>query len=704
MVTLVHLRTPDSSSSPTSVLVAVSEGTGGARIVHWGRRLSSEPDADVLRPAVAPSEIDAGMSLDLLPSLEAGWAGRPGIRMRRDGRAVWTRLIVASFDASSDGSRLVLQQDDPIAGVSVTSMLELSKHGLLLITHTVRNDGAIDLEIGDVAVVLPVPQRARELLDLTGRWCREAAPQRHLLPQGLWLRSSRHGRPGHDSPSLFAVGTPGFGFRHGEVWASHLGWSGNQDAWAERRPSAHTVLGAAEVLDPGEVILASGQVYETPTTYAAYSAVGMDGVSAAFHGWLRARPAHPSSPRPVVVNAWEAVGFDHDLGDLTRVADDGARAGAELFMLDDGWFRGRVDDTAGLGDWAVDLARWPDGLAPLADHVHGLGMKFGLWFEPEMVNENSDLARAHPEWIARLGPALPPRWRHQQTVDLTHPAAWQQVFESIDAVITASGVDYLKWDQNRDPMVAFPRGQTLAVYRMMDALKAAHSGLEIESCSAGGARIDLGVLAHADRVWPTDTNDALERENLQGWIQVILPPELVGTQIGQARAIHTTGRTHDLGYRAATAFFGHLGFEWGAEKSTDGSDDSPSLARLIALYKRHRTLIHSGTRVRADLPDDAYRLHGVISPSRDDALYLVTAVTTSENELPGSAPLIGLDPDARYRVSVVQEVSACVMQRRAPAWIGQGVVTTGELLAELGLPLPAVNPEQALLLRVERSR
>ncbi|WP_294178733.1 alpha-galactosidase [uncultured Schumannella sp.] len=703
MVTVVHLRTPDRAPAPASVLIAVpDDGTGGARIVHWGRRLASAPDVEALVPAVAPSEIDAGMSLDLFPSLEAGWPGRPGIRMRRGARAVWARLSVVGFEVSSDDSRLSLRHGDPAAGVHVTSTLELSEHGLLLASHAVHNNGTTDLEIEDVATVLPVPPRAREMLDLTGRWCREAAPQRHGLPQGLWLRSSRHGRPGHDNPVLFAIGTPGFGFRSGEVWAAHLGWSGNQETWAERRPSAHTVLGAAEMLEPGEVVLAPGETHETPTTYAAYSADGMDGISAAFHGWLRARPQHPTSPRPVVVNAWEAVGFAHELETLTRVADDGARAGAELFMLDDGWFRGRVDDTAGLGDWVVDPVRWPDGLTPLADHVHGLGMSFGLWFEPEMVNEDSDLARAHPEWIARLGPDLPPRWRHQQTLDLTHPDAWQHVFTCIDAVVTANGVNYLKWDQNRDPMLVSPRGQTLAVYRMMDALKTAHPGLEIESCSAGGARLDLGVLAHADRVWPTDTNDALERENLQGWLQVILPPELVGTQIGQARATHTTGRTHDLAYRAATAFFGHLGFEWGAETSADGTDESTTLARLIGLYKRHRALIHSGTRVHADLFDDAYRLHGVVSASQDEALYLVTASATSENELPGSAQLIGLDPAAHYRVSAIQAVQTSVMQRRAPAWTNGDIVTTGELLSVLGLPLPAINPEQTLLLRVER--
>jgi len=218
-----------------------------------------------------------------------------------------------------------------------------------------------------------------------------AAPQRHPLPLGAFVPEARHGRTGHDAPLLLAAGVTGFGNRHDQVWALHLGWSGDSTIWAERIPDRHAVLAAAEPLGPGELVLPPGATYATPVTYAASSARGLGGLGDAFHRFLRARPGHPRSPRPVVLNTWEAVYFDRDLDRLLDLAETAARIGVERFVLDDGWFHARRDDTAGLGDWVVDPDVRPAGLTPLIDRVTGLGMQFGLWVEPEMVNLDSDL-------------------------------------------------------------------------------------------------------------------------------------------------------------------------------------------------------------------------------------------------------------------------------------------------------------------------
>ena len=260
-------------------------------------------------------------------------------------------------------------------------------------------------------------------------------------------------------------------------------------------------------------------------------------------------------PRPVVLNTWEAVYFDHRLDRLTALADTAAELGVERFVLDDGWFRHRRDDTAGLGDWYVDEDVWPDGLHPLVNHVRGLGMEFGLWVEPEMVNPDSDLARAHPEWVREAPP-----WRNQQVLDIAQPDAYAYLLERLDALVSEYAIDFLKWDHNRD-LVGGAHAQTLAAYRLLDELRERHPALEIESCSSGGSRVDLGILARTDRVWASDTNDALERQAIQRWTQLLLPPELVGSHVGPPRA-HTTGRTHDLSFRVATALFGHFGIEW----------------------------------------------------------------------------------------------------------------------------------------------
>ena len=200
-----------------------------------------------------------------------------------------------------------------------------------------------------------------------------------------------------------AVGTEGFGNRHGQVWAGHFAWSGDQESFVDTVADGRTVLGAQELLGAGELVLAPGESYATPAYYAAYSDHGLDGISEAFYAWFRARGNHPATPRPVVLNVWEAVYFNHDLGVLTELAQQAAELGVERFVLDDGWFRHRRSDNAGLGDWYVDQDIWPQGLHPLIEAVASRGMQFGLWVEPEMLNIDSDVARAHPEWISGRG-------------------------------------------------------------------------------------------------------------------------------------------------------------------------------------------------------------------------------------------------------------------------------------------------------------
>jgi alpha-galactosidase len=604
-----------------------------------------------------------------------------------------------------DGNALTIVARDEQAQLTVTLRLELADSGLLRLRSSLRNDGTSPYDIQQIGAVLPLPDRAVELLDLTGRWLRERHPQRHPFVSGTFARESRHGRTGHDATLVLAAGTAGFANRSGEVWAVHLGWSGDSVHWAERGPALTASLGTAELLAPGEVALAAGEEHRTPWTYAAYSAAGLDGIAAAFHGWLRSRPSHPVRPRPVVLNTWEAVYFDHDLDRLTRLADLAARLGVERFVLDDGWFRGRRDDTRGLGDWYVDDAVWPNGLTPLIDHVRGLGMDFGLWVEPEMVNPDSDLARAHPEWVlGRPGRSAP--WRHQEVLDLTAPAAWEHMLARLDALLTENRIDYLKWDHNRDLVDAVDavgrpavHRQTEAVYRLLDALRARHPEVEIESCSSGGGRVDLGILQRTDRVWASDTNDALERQTIQRWTGLLLPPELIGAHVGPPAA-HTTGRSLGLGLRMATALFGSFGVEW------DISAASPEELRVLAdgveTYKRLRALLHTGRVVNADLPDPSARLHGVVSTDGTHAVFAYVQLTTSAREVPAMTQLPGLDPGRTYLVRpLVMGVAARGVAARRPPWWDSGELRlSGRALGAVGVRLPVVNPAEALLLEV----
>jgi alpha-galactosidase len=568
----------------------------------------------------------------------------------------------------------------------------------------VRNDGPGPFVLGAVRTVLPVAAEATELLDLTGRWCRERTPQRHPWVQGTWARSGRHGRTGHDATLLMLAGTPGFRFGAGSVWGVHVAWSGDHTTYAERTPEGECLLGGGELLAAGEVVLPPREAYDAPWLVGSFSDDGLDGVSDRLHRWARRHSPRTRPPRPVVVNTWEAVYFDHDLGRLTELADAAAEVGAERFVLDDGWFTGRRHDRAGLGDWSVDSTVWPEGLDPLVDHVRGLGMEFGLWVEPEMVNEDSDLTRAHPDWLLRGRAELPAPWRHQQVLDLQHPGAYAHVRDALFALLAAHDIAFLKWDHNRDLVDVAHRGrpavhgQTLAFYRLLDELREAHPRLEIESCASGGARVDLEVLARTDRVWPSDTMDPLLRTDIQRWTTMLVPPEIVGAHLGGPVA-HTTGRTSRLGFRAAVALLGHLGIEWDLTRLT--GPERAAVAAWVSLHKEVRHLVADGRLVRPDHPDPAVVVSGAVARDASEAVYVVAVTGSPLTQTPTPVRLSGLDPVRRYHVQAVDPSADRHPADLAPSWVsGEGIVATGALLAGAGVRLPVTAPESAYVLRV----
>ena len=709
---VLHLR-----AGGVSLVLDARAGAGAPLpvVLHWGADLGPLADedglAEALVPSAAHSAVDRPVRRRLLPMPADGWRLRPGLAGARPDGGGWSpRFLVSSVELAEDQTDAVVASEDPEAALGLVTRLQLHPSGVLEVGHTLRNLGAGPYLVGQLAASMPLPARAVEVLDLTGRWCRERIPQRHQLPHGAWVREGRHGRTGHDATLVLAVGTPGFGFRSGEVWGLHLAWSGDSVHWAERNADGHAGVGAAELLGPSEIALAPGETYTTPPVLATYSTEGLDGLSAAYHRYLRDRPSHPRTPRPVVLNTWEAVYFDHRLDRLTELAEVAARLGVERFVLDDGWFGNRRNDTAGLGDWYVAADVWPEGLNPLIGHVRSLGMEFGLWVEPEMVNPDSDLFRAHPDWVlsgsGRPG-RLPEAWRNQQVLDLANPDCWAFLRDRLDTLLSDHDIAFLKWDHNRDLIEAGHGGrpgvhaQTLAVYRLLDELRRRHPEVEIESCASGGGRVDLGILARTDRVWASDTNDALERQHIQRWTQLLVPPELVGSHVGPPRA-HTTGRTHDLAFRVATALFGHFGIEW--DIASASATEQEALAEAIACYKRLRPLLHGGQVVRADHPNPAAYLHGVVAPDRAEALFAYVQLTASSFETPGQARLPGLDPDRGYRVTPLAVAGQPeTKQTVAPAWTEAGGVTLGgRALAEVGLPLPVLRPEQALLLHLTR--
>ncbi|MEV6242252.1 alpha-galactosidase [Lentzea sp. NPDC051838] len=683
----------------TSSVVIDVRGTGLPVVTHWGRTLG-DVDQAALRSLVGVvafsnphNSPDVPVALTLLPDAGAGHSGRPGLRGHRGGEHFAPSLTVTSFSVD-EGSIFRYTAVDEAASLTVTGTVELLESGMLRLRHSVRNDGTTPYALEGLETALPIPSSASELLDFTGRWSRERSPQRQALSYGSWVRENRRGRTGHDATIGLLAGTPGFSFRAGEVWALHVAWSGNHVTYAENLTDSSPVLGGGELLLPGEITLGSGESYESPYVYAAYSSEGIDGISAAFHRQLRERSLRP---RPVVLNTWEAVYFDHDLARLTSLADTAAAVGVERFVLDDGWFRHRRDDSAGLGDWYIDETVWPDGLTPLIKHVRALGMEFGLWFEPEMINTDSDLYRAHPDWV--LGPrpgVLPPSWRNQQVLNIAHPEAYAYILDRVSSVLAENDIAFVKWDHNRDLIGSRVHAQTEAFYRLLDELRLRHPHVEIESCSSGGARIDLGVLSRTDRVWTSDCNDALERQLIQRWTGVFLPPELMGAHVGPTKS-HTTGRVHDLSFRVATALFGHFGIEWDINSATD--EERAGLQSAIEYYKDIRALVHTGTVVRSDHPDPAAWVHGIVAADQSEALFCYAQIATSVQSKPRRVRLPGLDPSRTYTLSFEAPAGLPkIIQRQVDSW--DSVTLPGSALSSVGIQLPVLEPEQALLLRL----
>jgi len=695
----------DSATPRTGLELAPTDD--GLPVVTWAGLVSSGTAGLPRWPT--------GPGLPLLGEHARGLFTRPHLRGHRVedesvGRSWTTQFTCIGVEA--EGDRLLVRGVDEAAGLSLMTELESVAGGSLRGRHSLTNSAAGNYLLEGLEVVLPVADDLVEVLDFTGRHERERSPQRHQVTDGLWLREGRTGRPGLDAGTMVVLGTPGFSPTSGQVLGVHVGWSGNSVLRVERDAATGTTVGGGEFLQPGEVSLGQGETYLTPWVYFAAADDGLDGLAASWHGFQRSLPAHPDR-QPVVLNVWEAVFFDHDLERLHGIADRAARVGVERFVLDDGWFRHRRDDTAGLGDWWVDEQVWPDGLGPLVDHVRALGMEFGLWFEPEMVNPDSDLYRAHPDWILSAGEHRVPRLHRQQLVlDLSRPEVFDHLLSRVDAILSAYPIDYVKWDHNRDLLEAGsgPRGgapsahrQTDGFYRLLDALRERHPNVAWESCASGGGRIDLGVLERVQRVWASDMTDALARQQIQPWTTQLVAPEYVGAHIS-APTSHTTGRTFTLAFRAATALFGAFGIEWDLTTATE--EDLVELADWVARHQRFRPLLHTGRVVRPESTDPTVLLHGIVAADRAEALIAHVQLDESAHNRGVAVRVPGLDPEASYQLAWEGPVDHRHVSMSAPlpeTGPTDGVEVSGRSLAARGFWIPRRRPQTVTLVHLTRS-
>ncbi len=679
---------------------------------YWGPRLPDDalPGFGLRAMRATPTfSLEDDFPLSLFPTFGVGWFGTSALLAHREGRDFAQAFTACDVIWRTPGQALTVRLTDRVTDLMVEIDLALDAGSdVLTLSTRLTNTGLDVLDVQWLAgAVLPLPARSARVRHYGGRHNSEFLLQEEPLARGIWRQENRRGLTSHDAFPGAVVVPLGCDAHAGLAYGAQLAWSGNHTQVIEWLEDGRFQWQLGEWLAPGEVRLARGECLETPQVLATCSMAGLNGVAAGFHKAVRARmtwPRDAMSPRPVGLNTWEGVYFDLDPAVLMQMADAAAKAGIERFVLDDGWFQGRRSDRAGLGDWWTDPDVFPEGLAPLARHVNDLGMAFGLWIEPEMVNPDSDLFRSHPDWALQIAGRPLLTARNQLVLDLTRPEVTAYLLDRLGALLDALPVSCLKWDHNRALTTAGSRGhaayrrQTLAAYDLMDQIRSRWPDVEIEACAGGGGRIDAGILQHTHRVWTSDCIDAVSRVAIQRGFLQFFPPEIMGAHVGASPA-HSTGRSQSLDFRAAVALPGHFGVELDLRHLTTG--EAADLTGWIELYRSLRDRLHQGQVWLGEAGDSIlWQAHG----HKDDLLVLVYRMAPMTWKWPPTLILPMVDPDQTYRV---EEVGPRPLSGGAPAPVfadyrSGSLEIHGAWLARQGLPLPPGKAETCLIYQISR--
>ena len=669
-----------------SQTLAFTSSGGVPEVIWWGARLPAGEDLADLA-ASTRQDLTGGM-LDVLPSLsltpETGRAfqGQPGLLLAEaDGAPLHPVFVFDQAHVAPGQVQFVSRAD----GIELVHVIKVQPTGVFTLQTRLHADRPLRVT-WLAAPVLPAPPSGREMIDVSGKWIGEFQLNHVDWTPGIRSREARTGRSGHEHPPYLVLPDAGTTLHAGAAWALHYAWSGGHRMLAEELPDGRRQI---QFGAPLGAETQAGTSFASAELIAAYSDAGLNGIAATFQRDLRDRVVqwpNPDRPRPVHYNCWEAIYFNHNLSDLSAIADRAAAIGAERFVLDDGWFGRRDDDTSSLGDWVIDRNKWPEGLHPLIAHVHKLGMTFGLWFEPEMVNADSDLFRAHPDWI--LGRADQVTGRNQLVLNLALSPVRDYLFDAIRAILGEYPIDYIKWDHNR-LLPVVDAEQTRGAWALFDRLRAACPEVEIESCASGGGRIDSGILARTHRVWLSDSNDALERLRMQHDAALFLPSVITGSHVGPRKS-HTSGRILPMAFRAWVAAQRHMGFEMDLRELTD--DEVRTLSKITAWYKENRDWMMAGIIHRLESPDPS--ITAEVQLSDDGRRFVVFAgqAEASAQILPRPLRLTGLQPAGRYRISLRNPEDKPPQSRGPNALKSGSLILTGKALMGQGVLLPVAWP------------
>jgi alpha-galactosidase len=668
---------------------------GELQQLYWGGRLGATDSFPQAKPMPEWASFDS--SYNNTPQEYAGWGAglfnEPALKVTfADGNRDLV-LHYESHQETAHGFDVVLK--DISRPIFVTLHYEMDPaSGILARSASIENRGA-GSEAGAVTVeqaaaaAWALPAGHYTLNYLTGRWAGEWNLNQEPVLHGARVIESRRGSTGHQANPWFAIQAGEADEDHGGVWFGALGWSGSWRITVEQdQLDAVRITGGFNPFDFGYVLKA-GEKLETPVFYGGYAQDGLGGASRLLHRYelehilprtqTTAGQAMPKV-RPVIYNSWEATEFRVNEAGQMALAEKAAALGVDRFVMDDGWFGQRKDDRAGLGDWYVNREKFPHGLKPLIDRVHALGMDFGLWVEPEMVNPDSDLYRAHPDWVLHFPGRPESQQRNQLVLNLARADVRDYILGFLDKLLNENDIAFLKWDYNRNwtepgwdqlPAVEQKRvyvAFTQNLYAIFAELRKRHPNVEIESCSGGGGRVDLGILRYTDEVWPSDNTDPFDRLTIQDGFTYAYTPQVMMAWVTDSPH-WLNKRTTSLSYRMLSSMQGSLGI--GANIANWTPEEMAQAKRLIAAYHEVQPTIVQGALYRLISPRSGSEFSATQTVRADKGQSVVFAFIHSieKGHTFPTLKLKGLDPAAEYALTPIEgKVSAGTPATASGAW------------------------------------
>ena len=519
------------------------------------------------------------------------------------------------------------------------------------------------------SLCLDIPHGEWEWVHFHGRHAMERLTERMPLCHGIQESSSTRGTSSHHQNPTVLLCSPDCTETSGSCIGAALMYSGSFQTkiQLDQMEQVRLVMGINPELFRWE--LKPSEVFDTPEVIMSYSSNGMEKLSHNFHKVIRehvCRGKYKLAERPVLINNWEATYFDFNEEKILKIAEQAASLGVDMLVLDDGWFGKRDDDCSGLGDWFVSEEKLNGGLGKLAEKIKSLGMKFGLWFEPEMVSEDSDLYRSHPDWAIKIPSRDPVRSRYQLVLDMINPEVRDYLFGAISDILKNADISYIKWDMNRSicdwytPCLSaenqgeMPHRYVLGLYELLERLTTAFPDVLFEGCSGGGGRFDAGMLYYCPQIWCSDDTDAFERTKIQYGTSFFYPVSAIGSHVS-AVPNHQTGRITPIETRAVTAMAGSFGYE--LDLNTLSHDEKQEVKEQIVRFKKDGPLIHNGLYYRlSDALNDKYAMWGFVSEDKKEVLVHGVIFRTEPNRTQYLAKLRGLLPDTNYRLAENGEV------------------------------------------------